>query len=49
MAAYGDYGPEYICTDIAYTQGGYEGSDASGVAPGSEKILMEAIKNLLHR
>ena len=30
-------------------QGGYEGSDASGVAPGSEKILMDAIKNLLHR
>jgi len=48
MAAYGDYGPEYICTDIAYTQGGYEGSDASGVAPGSEKILMDAIKKLLH-
>lgn len=49
MAAYGDYGPEYICTDIAYKQGGYEGGEASGVAPGSEKILMEAIKNLLHR
>jgi len=49
MAAYGDYGPEYICTDIAYEQGGYEGGDASGVAPGSEKILMTAIKNLLHR
>ena len=49
MAAYGDYGPEYICTDIAYQQGGYEGSDASGVAPGSEKIMMDAIKNLLHR
>jgi hypothetical protein len=49
MAAYGDYGPGYICTDIAYQQGGYESSDASGVAPGSEKILMGAIKNLLHR
>jgi hypothetical protein len=49
MAAYGDYGPEYICTDIAYHQGGYEASDASGVAPGSEKILMDAIKKLLHR
>ncbi len=49
MAAYGDYGPEYICTDIAYTQGGYEGGDASGVAPGSEKILMAAVKKLLHR
>jgi hypothetical protein len=49
MAAYGDYGPEYICTDIAYQQGGYEAGDASGVAPGSEKILMTAMKNLLHR
>jgi hypothetical protein len=49
MAAYGDYGPGYICTDIAYQQGGYEGGDASGVAQGSEKILMTAIKNLLHR
>ena len=49
MAAYGDYGPEYICTDIAYQQGGYEGGEASGVAAGSEKILMTAIKKLLHR
>jgi hypothetical protein len=49
MAAYGDYGPEYICTDIAYQQGGYEAGDASGVAPGSEKIMMDAIKNLLHK
>lgn len=49
MAAYGDYGPEYICTDIAYQQGGYEGGDASGVSAGSEKILMAAIKKLLQR
>lgn len=49
MAAYGDYGPEYICTDIAYRQGGYEGGEASGVSPGSEKILMSAIKNLLNK
>ena len=49
MAAYGDYGPGYICTDIAYKEGGYEAGDASGVAAGSEKILMTAIKNLLHR
>jgi len=49
MAAYGDYGPEYICTDIAYEEGGYEASDASGVTAGSEKILMVAIKNLLNR
>lgn len=49
MAAYGDYGPEYICTDAAYVEGGYEASGASGVAPGSEKAVMDAIKKLLSR
>ena len=49
MAAYGDYGPNYICTDIAYKQGGYEAGRPSGVAPGSEKIIMDAIKKLLRR
>jgi hypothetical protein len=48
MAAYGDYGPEYICTDIAYEEGGYEASSASGVSAGSEKILMKAISKLLN-
>ncbi len=33
MAAYGDYGPGYIGTRIAYTQGGYETGPASRVAP----------------
>ncbi len=34
MAAYGDYAPGYIGTEIAYTQGGYETSQgASQVAP----------------
>lgn len=48
MAAYGDYGPGYIGTEIAYGQGGYETSDrASKVAPGVEKILMDGIKQLL--
>ncbi len=47
MAAYGDYGPEYICTDSAYEEGGYEASGASGVTTGSEKILMTAIRKLL--
>ena len=43
MAAYGDYGPGYIGTEIAYTQGGYETSQrASKVAPESERVLMEA-------
>jgi hypothetical protein len=49
MAAYGDYGPEYICTDAAYEEGGYEASSASGVMPGSEKIVMSVIKKLLIR
>ncbi|MCE5347658.1 MAG: hypothetical protein LLG13_15420 [Bacteroidales bacterium] len=47
MAAYGDYGPEYICTDSAYEEGGYEASSASGVTKGSEKIIMSAINKLL--
>jgi hypothetical protein len=49
MAAYGDYGPEYICTDAAYVEGGYEASGASGVSPGSEKVITDAIKKLLRR
>jgi hypothetical protein len=46
MAAYGDFGPHYIGTDVAYKQGGYE-IEASDVAPGVEKILKSAITNLL--
>lgn len=48
LAAYGDYGPGYIGTEIAYGQGGYETSDrASRVAPGVEDALMKAITQLL--
>ncbi len=48
MAAYGDYGPGYIGTEIAYTQGGYETSQrASRVAPSVEKVLMKALRELL--
>jgi hypothetical protein len=48
MAAYGDYGPGYIGTEISYTQGGYEtGPDASLVAPQVEGTLMAAMKALL--
>lgn len=50
MAAYGDYGPGYIGTAIAYEQGGYETSPgASNVAPEVEQILMSAMKKLLQR
>ena len=48
LAAYGDYGPGYIGTEIAYSQGGYETSArASRVSPKSEAILIGAIEKLL--
>jgi hypothetical protein len=48
-AAYGDYAPWYIGTDIAYEEGGYETSHgASLVAPGSEAVLVGAMRRLLH-
>ena len=48
MAAYGDYGPGYIGTDIGYEQGGYETSQrASNTAPGVEAVLMEGMRKLL--
>jgi len=48
MAAYGDYGPGYIGTEIAYEQGGYEASArASDVSPKVEAVLMRAMKELL--
>ena len=48
MAAYGDYAPWYIGTEVAYEQGGYEtGPDASNVAPEAEAVLMAAIRKLL--
>jgi hypothetical protein len=47
MAAYGDYGPGYIGTAIAYTQGGYETGPVSRVAPGVEEVLMRAMRELL--
>jgi hypothetical protein len=48
MAAYGDYGPGYIGTEIAYSQGGYETSPrASRVAPEVEGVIMEGLRKLL--
>ena len=50
MAAYGDYSPGYIGTEIAYSQGGYESSErASRVAPKVEDVLMGAIETLLNK
>ncbi len=48
MAAYGDCGPGYIGTAIAYKQGGYETAPTSShVAPEVEDVLKTAIKKLL--
>ncbi|QDS86126.1 hypothetical protein EC9_02850 [Rosistilla ulvae] len=48
MAAYGDYAPGYIGTEIAYGQGGYETSErASRVAPQVEGVLSGAVNRLL--
>lgn len=48
MAAYGDYGPGYIGTQVAYEEGGYEVQPTSShVAPESENILLGALRRLL--
>ncbi|MDD4114878.1 MAG: hypothetical protein PHG27_04665 [Massilibacteroides sp.] len=48
IAAYGDYGPGYICTELAMKQGGYETTDrACNVAPGSEKAIINVFAKLL--
>lgn len=48
MAAYGDYGPGYIGTEVAYGEGGYETSRlASRVDKSVERILIDKIAKLL--
>ena len=48
MAAYGDYGPGYIGTRIAYGQGGYETGKVSRVAPEVENVLLNGARKLLN-
>ncbi len=48
VAAYGDDGPGYIGTEVAYAEGGYETSpQASRVAPSVEEVLLRALRQLL--
>ena len=47
MAAYGDYGPFYIGTREAYSQGGYE-INTSPVTSEVESVLMDGMRKLLH-
>lgn len=44
-AGYGDISPGYLCRDEDYRLGGYE-PGASNVLPGSEALLLEAIRRL---
>ena len=37
----------YICTEIAYRQGGYETTYVSRVAPTVENVLMGTMRRLL--
>ena len=46
VAAYGDCGCSYLCTDVQFEEGGYEPSDA-WVGPGSEAALKKGIRHLL--
>jgi hypothetical protein len=48
MAAYGDYGPGYIGTEVSYAEGGYETEPSSSlVAPDVERVLRLALQRLL--
>lgn len=47
MAAYGDCGPGYIGTEIAYNQGGYETGPVSRVSPKVGSVIMSAVRKLL--
>lgn len=50
LAAYGDYSPGYIGTEIAYLQGGYETqASSSNTAPQVEQVLLAAMKEVLRR
>jgi len=46
VAAYGELGPGYICTDKAFAEGGYEPTQ-SFVGPPSETLLKTPIRELL--
>ena len=49
VAAYGDLGPGYVGTTVAYSEGGYETGFVSRVAPEVEPVLMQAMTELLQR
>lgn len=48
MAAYGDYGPFYIGTKEAYSEGGYE-IESSPVSADAEEYILNTIRTLLQK
>jgi hypothetical protein len=46
VAAYGELGPGYICTDKAFAEGGYEPKD-SFVGPPTEAVLKASIRQVM--
>lgn len=46
VAGYTDLGPGYLCTDRAWSEGGYEPS-ASNSGPGTEMVLKKAIQEVV--
>jgi hypothetical protein len=46
VAGYGDLSPGYLCTDQAFTEGGYEITDTN-VGPGTEESVKKVIRLLL--
>lgn len=47
FAGFGDYGPGYISTEIGHFQGGFEAERWCRTAPGAERVLLEATRQLL--
>ena len=49
MAAYGEYGPGYIGTEVAFSQGSLTRPSRAPrfVAPSVERVLTDAIRRLL--
>ncbi len=48
VAGYGDMSPGYLCTDLAFSEGGYE-PGASNADTGTEARIKEVIRRLLSR
>lgn len=46
VAGYGDCGSAYVCTDAAFTEGGYE-PVATNLTPGAEQLVKASIRRLL--